>query len=130
MEEKQIRNTQQHAVPIPLWLQKRMVRNLEQAARNKVSPSRAKGAMAVLQTLAEENKLAHTNTPLVTKPTVAGAGKCEPTAAERATSRIKKVLKATVTRYTDRLRRFRSNLNHRSRSKAAAVSSQNALGRR
>ena len=86
MEEKQIRNTQQHAVPIPLWLQKRMVRNLEQAAKNKVSPSRAKCAKAILQTLAEENKLAHTNTPLVAKPTVAGTGNRETAACCRTSA--------------------------------------------
>ena len=56
MKMKRTQNTQQHVVPVPLWLQRRMINNLEQAAKNIVSPSRAKRAKAVLRTISKEGK--------------------------------------------------------------------------
>ena len=74
MKKKRTQNTQQHTVPTPKWLQRRMLHKLEESAKNRVSPSRTKAAKAVLQKLGEEDKPAHTNTSPVTKPTVASTG--------------------------------------------------------
>lgn len=38
-------------VPTPLWLQKRMLKNLQLAARSKVGPARAQRASEILETI-------------------------------------------------------------------------------
>jgi len=67
-KKTQTQDTRQQIVPLPSWLQRRMIRNLQRAARNKVSTLKAERAKAVLRTISKEGKPAHTNTPLVTKP--------------------------------------------------------------
>jgi hypothetical protein len=57
-KKRRTQNTVPEEVPAPRWVQKRMMRNLTQATRNKVSPSRAKCAMAVLRMIGEEGKTA------------------------------------------------------------------------
>lgn len=124
MRKKQgTQKTQQQVVPTPLWLQRRMLYNLERAAKNIISPSRAKRAGAVLQSLGKEDRLANTNAPIVTESNVAGASECSLAATEQVPSKMTmKVLKATLKKYAERLREFGFNFHLRGRSKAADVS--------
>jgi len=64
-------NQTQITVPTPLWLQKRMLRNLQQATKDRVSPIRAKKAENILITLKRKNEVPHlhSNTLPVTHQT-------------------------------------------------------------
>jgi hypothetical protein len=120
-KKRRTENTPPEEVPAPPWVQKRMLRNREKAARNKIRPPRAKRAMKVRRALGEENRPGHTSTPLVAKPTVAGAGRHEPGSVERAPSRIRKFLNTAVAKYTGRLRAFGSKFQHKGRDKTTTV---------
>ena len=130
MKKKRKQKTQQHIVPSPHWLQKRMLSNLTRAAKNKVSPSRAKTAKAILLPINEADKSVHANKPPLAKPTVTGAGNQEAVSVKRSSSRIRKMLKATVTKYAGGVKKFAGNFCCRGRNKKTAVFSPNPVGRR
>ena len=44
-------NKTQLIVPTPLWLQRRLLKNLKLETRNKVSPARAQRALAILEAI-------------------------------------------------------------------------------
>lgn len=66
MKKQRYQTSQQLAVPTPLWLQKRMLHNLEKAAKNKVSPSRAECAQKVLRAVGNKRKPGYPHRPLIT----------------------------------------------------------------
>ena len=128
MKDKKARNTGQQVVSTPSWLQKRIMKNLKQATFNKVSPSRAKTAKAILLTINEADKSGHANKPPLAKPTVTGAGNQEAASVKRSSSRIRKVLKATVTKYAGGIKKFVDNFRCRGQNKKAALFSPSPVG--
>ena len=130
MKKKRKQNTEQDVVSTPLWLQRRMLRNLTQASKNKVSPSRAKTAKAVLQAIDEADEPVQTSTLSVEKPATAKAGKHESAAVKRSSSRIRKILKVAVTKYAGGVKKFADTFRRRDRNKKTAVFSPNPVGRR
>ena len=128
--KKRKQSIKQHVVSTPLWLQRRMLRNLTQASKNKVSPSRAKTAKAVLQAIDEADEPVQTSKSPVAKPATTNAGKHQPAAVEGMPSRIRKALKATATKYAGGLKAFAGNFGRSGRNKKTAVFTPNSVSRR
>jgi len=128
--KKRKQSIKQHVVYTPLWLQRRMLRNLTQASNNKVSPSRAKTAKAVLKAIDESDEPVQTSTLPVEKPTTTKAGKHESAPVRLSSSRIRRALKAAVTKYTGGVKKFADTFRRRDRKKKTAVFSPNPVGRR